>query len=163
MARYMGQLLYGAVGTAFKSMGAGWNSSASARRISIYEFDLGLAGALNTSNDTQVLFDVTRFTSTSLLAGTAFTPSPNDPSEAATLSSWVNNCSVEVNAGNLAAAGAGLNMLNPPINQRGTFRWRALDDGDNIVLPTTQYNGIAIRVLSLSYTGTAIGTVMYIE
>ncbi len=63
----------------------------------------------------------------------------------------------------LAAITANSSLLNVPINQRGTFRWRSLETGDNLVVPATAQSGIVVRVLSLSYTGTSQGTVMWIE
>jgi len=160
MPRYAAQLLQGTVSTAYKSLGA-LQTGGTTRRIGIYEIVFGLAGALNTTNDTQVLPDVSRFTSTSLITGTAFTPNPLDGADPASLATFNNNLTSEPAA--IAAAGSGLSMLNPALNQRGTFRWRALDDGDNIIIPNTALNGVAVRALSLSYTGTAIGTIMYIE
>lgn len=162
MPRYAGQLYQSALSTSYKSLGYLYASSGTqARRMQVYEIDVGQAGALNTSNDTQVQYDVTRFTTTSLLAGTAFTPSPLDGADASSLALMYNNITTEIAA--FAGAGAGLNLLNPPINQRGTFRWRALDDGDNIVIPATNLSGIAVRALSASYTSTALGTIMYLE
>ena len=162
MPRYSGQIFQGTVSTAYKSLGYLYASSGTqARRMAVYEMTMGLAGALNTSNDTQVLFDVTRFTTTSLLAGTAMTPSPLDGADPATLALAFTNITTEIAA--FAAAGAGLDLLNPAINQRGTYRWRALDDGDNLIIPATNLSGLAVRVLSLSYTGTAIGSISYLE
>src|SRR5271167_1215359 len=140
MPRYAGQLYQSALSTTYKSLAVLYASSGTqARRMAVYEFDIGQSGALNTSNDTQVQYDVTRFTTTSLLAGTAFTPSPLDGADPVTLALMYNNITTEVGA--FAAGGAGLNMLNPPVNQRGTFRWRALDDGDNFIIPATNLSG----------------------
>ncbi len=158
MARYTAVLAQATVSTSYKTMGALWTISGSLRRLSVYELDLGLSGALNTSNDTQVLFNVSRFTTTSLLSGTAFTTNPLDSADPAALSLYNNLIVTE-----FAALTANSSLLNPPINQRGTFRWRALDDGDNLIIPATTQAGIAVQALSLSYTGTAIGTIMYIE
>src|SRR5215471_17500062 len=107
MARFAAQLLQGTVSTAYKSLGNLVNSSASARRLLVYEFDVGMSGALNTTTDTQVLFDVSRFTTTSLLAGTAFTPNPLDPADAATLATFYNAITTEIVAGGYPAAGSG--------------------------------------------------------
>jgi hypothetical protein len=163
MPRYAAQLLQGTMATTFKSLGSLFVGG-TLRRMSIYEIDIGQTGALNTSNDTQVQYDVTRFTSTSLIAGTVFTPSPLDGADPVTLGSFLNNLTAEATP--LAAGGLGLSMLSPPINQRGTFRWRALDDGDNIIVPATLVQGVTVRALSAGFTGstaTAIGTIMYLE
>lgn len=162
MPRYTAPLVQNTVSTAFKTTGALWAQSAvQLRRMSVYEITVGQGGALNTTNDTQVLFDVTRFITTSTFAATAVTPSPLDVPDATTDAFFSNNASAEF--ASVAVAGSGLSMLSIPINQRGTFRWRALDDGDNIIIPATALSGLCVRVLSLSYTGTAQGSILYQE
>ncbi len=158
MPRYTAPMIQGTIATTYKSLGV-LLQPASSRRVSIYELDMGMSGALNTGNDTQVLFDVSRFTTTSIVAGTQFTPNPLDLADTvATTVSYLNAISAE-----LTAITANSSLLNPPLNQRGTFRWRALDDGDNLIIPATTQAGIVVRALSLSYTGTAQGTVFYVE
>lgn len=162
MPRYTAPLVQNTVSTAFKTIGALWaQSGTQLRRCSVYEIVVGLSGALNTSNDTQVLFDVSRFITTSTLAATAVTPSPLDAADSVTDAFFSNNATAEF--ASVQVAGSGLSMLSIPVNQRGTFRWRALDDGDNIIIPATALSGLAVRVLSLSYTGSAQGSIMYQE
>ena len=73
MPRYTAPLVQNTVSTAFKTTGALWaQSGTQLRRCSVYEIVVGLSGALNTSNDTQVLFDVSRFITTSTLAMTGW-------------------------------------------------------------------------------------------
>jgi hypothetical protein len=161
MPRYAAQLLQGTVSTTFKGLGALFTGATTPRRMAIYEIDIGQTGVLNTSTDGQMQYDVSRFIQTSLLAGTVFTPSPLDGSDPVTLGSYLNALSVLPTP--LAGLGAGLNLLSPPINQRGTFRWRALDDGDNIIIPTTALNGVLVQVVSAQFSSTGIGTIMYLE
>lgn len=160
MPRYTAPLTLNLVGISYKTMGALWTGGTT-RRMAIYELDVGQSGVLNTSTDTQLLYDVSRFTTTSLFVGTSVVPSPLDGGDGVSLAVFNNNATTEFAA--LAAAGSGLNLLNPPINQRGTFRWRALDDGDNIIIPNTAQAGIAVRTLSAAYIGSANGTIMYLE
>ncbi len=156
MARYSAALLQATTTTTFKSLGVLWNNATPTARASIYEFDLGQPGALNTSTDCQVQYDVSRITLTSAGAGAAVTPTSLDLADAATSFSFMNAISTEFTP---IAAGTGL--LQIPINQRGTFRWRALDDGDNILIPATTLLGITTRALSSAYTGTAMGSIHY--
>ncbi len=158
MPRFTGQLIQNTVATTNKSLGVLFGLTSAPRRMEIYEFDLGQSGGLTPTNDTQMLYDVSRFTTTSIVAGTAFTPNPLDFVQSASTASLLINMTAE-----LTAITANSSLLNPPINQRGTFRWRSLEVGDNLVIPATAQSGIVVRVLSLSYTGTAQGTVMYIE
>jgi hypothetical protein len=170
MPRYTSQIFSGNfAANTYKSLAAlqttGAAGAATLRRISIYELVVGQYSGLNLSTDTQVLYDVGRFTTTSLITGTAFTPSPLDGGDPATLATLNVNLASEP-AGIAAAGASGGGMLNPAINQRGTFRWRALDDGDNIIVPATTLCGIAVRAQSGNFTGvtaTAIGTIMYQE
>lgn len=158
MPRYSAALLQATTSTSFKGLGVLWTNSGTPRRGSIYEFDLGQPGALNTSTDCQVQYDVSRITLTSAGAGAAVTPASLDTADAATSFSYMNAISTEFTP---IAAGTGL--LQIPMNQRGTFRWRALDDGDNIIIPATTLFGITTRALSSAYTGTAMGSIHYQE
>jgi hypothetical protein len=64
---------------------------------------------------------------------------------------------------NITTIGLGLNLKQWSINQRGFNRWRALDDGDNLIIASAASQGIAIRALSSNYTGSAVGNVSIIE
>jgi hypothetical protein len=156
MARYSAPLQQATVSSSFKSLGVLWAGS-TARRLSLYEFDLGQPGALNTSTDCQMQYDVSRFTLTNAGAGTAATPASLDPGDSvASSASYMNLVTTEFTP--IAAA---TGILQIPINQRGTFRWRALDDGDNVIIPATNPQGITTRVLSSAYTGTSMGNIHY--
>ena len=158
MARYSAPLQQNVVAATFKSLGALW-LGATARRMSLYEWDLGQPGALQTGTDVQMQYDVSRFTLTNGGAGTAAVPATLDPGDSiATSASFMNLVSAEFTP---VAAATGL--LQIPMNQRGTFRWRALDDGDNIVIPAIAWIGIPTRVLSSTYASTAMGNIHYNE
>lgn len=165
MAKYNGQLLQATIQPTFKSAGALYTIVGSVvRRLSIYELDCGQS-TINTGTDCQVLWDITRMTTTSLLTGTAFLPNNLDGSDITVAqATFIQNLQSESTP--VPAAGSGLSLLSPPINQRGTFRWRALDDGDNFIIPATTQAGVVVRVLSPNLTGTgntALGSVFWTE
>lgn len=165
MPQYNAPLLQTAVSTTYKSGGVLYASSGTqARRAFVREITPGQSAGLNTTNDTQVLWDVSRFTTTSLLAGSTVLPSPVDTADPASLAVYINAVTTEVAV--FAAAGSGLSLLNFAFNQRSPYRWRTMDSGptvDAIVIPATNLSGIAVRVLSISFTGSAAGTIGYVE
>lgn len=48
------------------------------------------------------------------------------------------------------------------INQRASYRWVA-SPGSELIVPPTNLNGLALRVKSAAYTGTATGQVYFTE
>ena len=157
MANYEAPLLQGTVSTAYKTAGALW--SVGSRRIMAYEIEFGQTGAL-ASTDCQCQWDVSRFSSTNILTATAVVPNLLDPADGTALSIFANAATTELT---YTTAGAGLALKNWGINQRGSYRWRALDDGDNIVIPATNLAGIGARTLSSNFTGSAIGNISFVE
>lgn len=157
MANYEAPILQAAVSTAYKSAGALW--SVGSRRIMVYEIEFGQAGGLS-SSDCQVQWDVSRFSSTNILTATAVVPNLLDPADGTALSIFANNATTELT---YTTAGAGLALRNWGINQRGSYRWRALDDGDNIIIPATNLVGIGIRALSTSFASSAVGGLSFVE
>jgi hypothetical protein len=163
MPRYNAKLLQAPVSTAFKSVGALWATSAvRARRMALYDATLSQTGGLS-STDCQIEYDFTRFSTTSLIAGTAFTPSPIDAADDGTLGIYLNNVSTEVVGGALGAAGLGLNLYTMAENQRATFRWRALETYDMMIIPAAAFNGITFRTLSSNFNSSQIGVLSYLE
>ncbi|SRR5258706_8092886 len=166
MANFATPLLNATVTTTYRSAGViSVNTTTSnQRRIQIYEIEFGQSGAL-ASTDIQNQWDVSRFTVTNLVVGTAVIANPLDNADVVALTQYLNNVNTEVSA--MAVAGSGLSLKNWGINQRGSYRWRALDDGDNIMIPATAGFGIAIRELTGSASAigsqTAVGTVSFIE
>jgi len=163
MANYEAPFLNVSVITTFRTAGLLFTSATAAltRRIQIYEIEFGQAGALN-STDIQNLWDVSRC-ATAAAAGSAVVPSPLDPSDTSPASQFLNNLTTEPTA--MTGAGLGLSIKQWAINQRGSYRWRALDDGDNILIPNVAANAIAIRELSGSGNAgqTAMGNVSFVE
>ena len=83
-----------------------------------------------------------------------------DPADVSPLSLFHNAITTELT---YTGANFGLSVKNWGINQRGSYRWRALDDGDNIIVAATGGSGIGVRVLSSNFTGSAVGGVSFVE
>lgn len=161
MANYEAPLLQATVSTTYKGAGLLFCAAAPVRRQMIYEIEFGQTGGLS-SSDTQCQWDVTRLTSTNTIAGTVVIPNLLDPSDVACVTSFLNNMSAETPNGR-SAAGSGLALKNWAINQRGSYRWRALDDGDNLIQAATSGNSIEIATLSISFTQSAVGNISFVE
>lgn len=163
MPRYQAILLQNAVSTAFKSAGVLFATSATkARRMNIYEYNFGQYGSLS-STDSQVYYDVSRFITTSLVAGSAVAPNLNDLADDSSLAVYLNNITTELAA--LSAPSSGLNLVQEAQNQRGTYRWRALETYDLLTIPATTLNGLDFRVQSIAsgYAASMVGQVLYLE
>lgn len=161
MANYEAPLLQGTVSTTYKSSGVIYTNVAAntQRRIQLYEIEMGQTGSL-ASTDCQCQWDVSRFSATNSLAGTAVVPNLLDPADVSPLSLFFNAISAELT---YTGANFGLSIKNWGINQRGSYRWRALDDGDNIVVAATAGTGVGVRVLSSNFTASAVGNISFIE
>jgi hypothetical protein len=162
MANFEAPLLEAPVTTAFKSSGVLYATYTAnlARRIMVYEIEFGQTGSL-ASSDCQCQWDVSRFSVTAALVATASVPNNLDPADTSPLAQFLNNASTELTY--TAGTGFGLNLKSWAINQRGSYRWRALDDGDNIIVAATAGQGIGVRTLSSGFGATAIGNVSFIE
>lgn len=157
MANYSGQLLQNTVSSSFKSAGV---LQAAGRRIMLYELEFGQGGGL-ASSDCQCQWDLSRIASTNTLAGSAFTVQLLDPADATASSLFFNAITTE--PPNVTTAGNGLFLKQWSINQRGSYRWRALDDNDNVIVASAASQGLAMRTLSTSFTGSAIGSLAFVE
>lgn len=157
MANYAAPILVAPVSTAFKTAGALWSSGT--RRIMLYETEFGQTGTL-ASTDCQDQWDLSRFGNTSVLTATAVVPNLLDPADSSPLAVFQNNATTELT---YTTAAFGLNLKSWSINQRGSYRWRALDDGDNIIIPATNMSGVGLRTLSSGFTATGIGNISFIE
>lgn len=157
MANYEAPLLQGVVTTTYKTAGALW--SAGTGRAMVYEAEFGQTGALS-STDCQCQWDLSVFSSTNIGTFTSVTPNKLDPADGASTLVFGNNAASELT---YTTAGNGLALKNWAINQRGSYRWRALDDGDNIIIPNTSLTGIGLRVLSSNFTASAVGNISYVE
>jgi len=161
MANYEAPIYQVTMTTTFRSAGSTYVNTAAntARRIQIYEYEFGQYGGL-ASTDCQVLWDVSRFSSTAILTATAVVPNLLDGGDVSPLTLFYNN-----NTGELTYTGLnfGLSLKQWAINQRGSYRWRALDDGDNIVVAATAGNGVGIRAQSTNYQGSIVGNLSFVE
>jgi hypothetical protein len=157
MANYEGPLLQSAVLTTFKGAAA---VQANGRRIMLYEIEFGQTGAL-ASTDCQCQWDLSRFASTNTMVGTAVTLNLLDPADVAASSIFYNAISTE--PPNITTAGNGLNLKVWAINQRGSYRFRALDDNDNIIFASGTSQGAELRVLSSNFTSSAVGNLSIVE
>lgn len=159
--RYEAPLLQAAVSTSYKTAGLLWVTSTTVRRISVYEVEMGQMGAYS-STDSPVQWDMSRFSATAIWTITAVTPNILDPADTACNASFGNNALSE---GTVTTAGNGLSLKNWGINQRGSYRWRALDDGDNLIIPATTAAGISTRCQSITsgYSASAVGNISFVE
>jgi hypothetical protein len=157
MSNFEAPLLQGTVSTAYKTAGAWW--SVGSHRVMTYELEFGQTGGLS-SSDCQCQWDVSRFSSTNILTATTVVANLLDPADGTAVTIFANNATTELT---YTSAGAGLALKNWGINQRGSYRWRALDDGDNLVIPATNLAGLGIRTLSTSFASSAVGNVSFVE
>jgi hypothetical protein len=157
MANYEAPLLQGTISTAFKTAGALWSTGT--RRMQLYEAEFGQTGSLS-STDCQVQWDLSRFGATAVLTSSAVIPNLLDTADSSPLAQFANNATTELT---YTTAGNGLSLKSWAINQRGSYRWRALDDGDNIILPATSAAGIGLRALSSNFTSSGVGNISFVE
>jgi hypothetical protein len=157
MSNLSGPILQAAVSTAYKTAAALW--SIGSRRIQVYEIEMGQTGALS-STDCQCQWDLSVFSSTNILTASTVVLNKLDPADGAPVTVFANNATAELT---YTTAGNGLSLKNWGINQRGSYRWRALDDGDNIVVPATNLTGVGLRTLSSNFTSSAVGNINLIE
>jgi len=161
MANYSVPLLYGAVGNAYKTAGFLWVLT-TLRRLQVYEAEFGQTGSY-ASTDVSCQWDLSRAATPTLAIGTLVSANPYDPADTAAVAQFIQNASAEPT---YTSSGNGLALKNWGINQRGSYRWRALDDGDQIIVPGTSGVGIGLRVLSPSgspFNQSAVGTISFIE
>ena len=157
MANYSGPILQGTVATTYKTAAALW--SVGSRRIMLYSNEFGQTGAL-ASTDCQCQWDLSIFSSTNILTASTVVLNKLDQADGTAVTIFANNATTELT---YTTAGNGLSIQNWAINQRGSWRERALDDGDNIILPATNLTGIGLRTLSSNFTGSAVGNLQIVE
>lgn len=165
MANYSAQVLNASVTTSFRTAGVLYVNSTTSfnRRLQAYEINVGQTASAYASTDTAALWDVSRLGASASLAATAVVPNLLDGADVACFAVFANNATAEPT---YTTAGNGLSIYSWAVNQRGFNRWRALDDGDNIIIPATAFNGIGIRELSPGGTianMSGIGTLAFIE
>jgi hypothetical protein len=158
MANFSAPVLYNGVTTTFKTSGFMW--SAGTKRAQLYEIEMGQMG-IYASTDASMQWDLSR-AATPTLAGATVAANLLDTADYVATTLFDNAVTAEPT---YTTAGNGLNLKQWGINQRGSYRWRALDDGDNILIPASAGIGIGLRVASLAsgFAGSAIGTLGFIE
>jgi len=115
------------------SVGTVYCPAAAMRRFGVYEYKIGSDA---TPADAVFRFEFPR-TSTVGTIGAGVTPNPTDPAEAALVTLAEQAPTVDPTLGALMDA--------IPLNQRATFRDMAYDRDDQIIVPATANNGLAVR------------------
>jgi hypothetical protein len=156
MANFEAPVLISAVATTYKT--TGFLAAGGTKRAQVYEIEMGHTGAL-ASTDCQCQWDLSR-AATPSLAATVVAANALDTADYVAATLFYNAATVEPT---YTTAGNGLSLKSWGINQRGSYRWRALDDGDNIIIPATGGNGLGLRVNSSNFTASAIGNISFIE
>lgn len=130
---------------------------ATVKRIKWYEIIMG-AAALPNATDCYIQVDVSRFTTTTGLAGTTFTPNATDFADNATcLSVGFVNLTTD------AVVTANSSLLNFGINQRSTTRWISSQESQYLIVPATAQAGLELRVTSSTFGSSIQGTVTFLE
>ncbi len=127
------------------------------RRTKWYEFVLGATANPN-ATDTYIQVDISRLSGTTSLAGTAFTPAPTDPAAQVSVTLAAKTLTTEVNSAIL-----GVSLFNTGLNQRATTRWIAAQESQYLISPATAQNGLELRALSSTYSGTFDGQLSFLE
>jgi hypothetical protein len=156
-ANFEGPVLQATVSTSYKTAAALW--SVGSRRAMVYEIEFGQTGSL-ASTDCQCQWDLSVFSSTNILTASTVVLNKLDPADGTAVTLFANNATTELT---YTTAGSGLALKNWAINQRGSYRWRALDDGDNLMIPATNLTGVGLRTLSSNFTGSAVGNISIVE
>lgn len=156
-ANFGAPIVQGTVAATYKTAGALW--SVGSHRYQLYEVEMGQSGAL-ASTDCQCQWDLSVFSSTNILTATTVVLNKLDPADGTAVTIFANNATTELT---YTTAGNGLSLKNWAINQRGSYRWRALDDGDNIMVPATNLVGLGLRTLSSNFTASAVGNLSIVE
>ena len=158
MANFEAPVLYSAVTTTFKTTGFLW--SAGTHRAMVYELEFGQSGGGYASTDIACQWDLSR-AATPTLNGALIAANTLDLADTAVATTlFINAATAEPT---YTTAGNGLSLKSWGINQRGSYRWRALDDGDNIIIPATAGVGAGLRTTSVSYTNSAVGNISFVE
>ena len=123
-------------------------ASATPRRIKLYQLVLGSEA---TAANTALIWTVDRVTADgSIAGGTAVTPNPLDPADAAALTTGLEG-TITTNPT------IGANLAQFPLNQQATLIWEAPPGGE-LVSPATDNNGFAIQTptsTAIAVTATA--------
>jgi len=122
------------------------------RRTKLYDV---MFGTIGTPADQTYEFDISRQTAAG--TGSATTPVPLDPADAASVATSMSNYTAE---GTITATSS---VFYLGINQRASYRWVAAP-GSELVTPATTAAGLALRMRSVSGgTATTTGAFLFQE
>lgn len=158
MSNFSAPVLYNAVTTTFKTAGFLY---AVTHRSMIYEIEMSQFGSY-ASTDAPMIWDLSRG-ATPTLAGSTVAANLLDIADSAVATSlFVNAATAEFTP---TTAGNGLSLKQWAPNQRGLNRWRALDDGDNFIIPATAGVGMGLRCASIAsgFAASAVGNISFVE
>lgn len=133
------------------------NATGSTKRARWNEILLGTTANPN-STDTFLQWDASRITATGAGAYTTFTPNPKDSADGASVLSAGINATAEA-----TTFTANSTLFYHGMNQRNSLRWIAGDATQQLVAPASAGNGIALRVLSTTYTASCSAQVEFVE
>jgi hypothetical protein len=140
-----------ATAAAFKTQIAAF-CGATPRRGVLYDYFVGFNQSPPADNEIEI--DIARMTVDG--TGTAFTPNPLDPADAAALTT----AKIGYTAEPTVTANSFLDYF--VVNQRATVRWLAAP-GSELIWPATAANGLVLRAKSAAYTGTIGTRIQFIE
>lgn len=128
--------------------------TATLARFSVYSLTFSSEA---TPAEVAVLWQAARISTAG--TSTAVTPKPKDRADSVTRQAAGQNHTIEPDYATLAAV-----MYSNAVHQRATVRWIARDDGDMIMCPATNAEGIGFKTPTLN-GGTPVGTldVAYID
>lgn len=144
------------VSSSYKTAAQG-NATGTNKRGKVFELLLGASGNPN-ATDTYLQFDVSRITATGAGAYTSWTPTALDPADGAAVNVSGINATAEA-----TAFTANSSLFNEGINQRASVRWVAAQESQMMVWPATSGNGLALRVLSTTYTSSVTAQMTFQE
>jgi hypothetical protein len=144
------------VTSAYKTA-AQMNATGTNKRGKVVDIMIGAASNPN-ATDTYVQWDVSRITATGAGAYTAFTPNPTDPADGAAVNVSGVNATAEA-----TTITANSSIWNETVNQRGAFRWQAVQESQALIWAATAGTGLILRAQSVTFTAEADGSVYFIE
>lgn len=142
------------ISTSFKTIVAATAATATLTSAKVYEVAIGQDGSLN-ATDCQVVWDLSRQTAAG--TSTSATPVALDGS---------NRAAGTVGSVNFTSEGtitSTSSVFTQAVNQRGTWRWQAADEGGMFIIPNTNLAGFALRALSPTYASTCLGELKFME
>lgn len=132
--------------TTFKTLSAVWSVTSGLSRGRAVAVQVGADGAPN-ATDCQIVYAIQRMTADG--TGTAATPSPLDPGDAATRKSAKVNYTAEGTYSTI--------IWSRSLNQRASMQWAAQDNDAMLMWAATNLVGLVLVGLSPTYAAAALG------